>query len=245
MPLAAAIVGGLGATGALGGAFIQSNAAQTAAQQQAATAQQALALQQALFGKAQTALQPFISGGQNILGVLQSLLTPGPSQTATLQQLPGFQFQSQYGTMAATNQLASMGLGGSKGPLATAISNYNQGLAGTSFGNLIAQLQGFANMGSGAAGSLASAAGGAATTQGQTLGTLGAAQAAGTLGSANALSGGLTGATSSITSPLLLSSLLSNLNQQNLYGPGQQGAINAGTQPGVSNGGFNFLDAQA
>ena len=217
MPLAAAIVGGLGATGALGGAFIQSNAAQTAAQQQAATAQQALALQQALFGKAQTALQPYITAGQGALGPLSALLTPGPSQTQTLENLPGFKFLSEYGTMAATNQLAGMGLGGSKGPLAKAISDYNEGLAGTSFQTLVQQLQGFANMGSGAAGSLASAAGGAATTQGQTLGTLGAAQAAGTLGSANALAGGLTGATSSITSPLLLSSLLSNLNQGNLY----------------------------
>jgi hypothetical protein len=182
---------------------------------------------------------------------LQSLLTPGASQTQTLSQLPGFQFQSQYGTMATTNALAARGLGGSTGPLAQGISQYNQGLAGTSFSNLVSQLQAYANTGAGAAGSLGTAASYAGSNVGSltantnnTIGTtstnLGNAEAAGTLGSANALAGGLTGATSSASNALLLSKLLPQTSG-GVYGS----TANAGTSNGVSNGGFNYLDAQA
>jgi hypothetical protein len=172
---------------------------------------------------------------------LQSLLTPGPSQTATLSQLPGFQFQSQYGTMATTNALAARGLGGSTGPLAMGISNYNQGLAGTSFSSLVNALQAYGNMGTSAAGSLASAAGTAGSNVGNltantnnTIGTtetnLGNASAAGILGSANALSSGLTGAASSTTNALLLSKLLN---------PDSANAATGGDPNGVYGGSSN------
>jgi hypothetical protein len=198
--------------------------AQAAAQQNALNSQNtnfnnALDFQKSAFGTAQTALNPFINSGSSVLPTLQSLLTPGPSQTATLSQLPGFQFQSQYGTMATTNALAARGLGGSTGPLAMGISNYNQGLAGTSFSGLVNALQAYGNMGTSAAGSLASAAGTAGGNVGNltantnnTIGTtetnLGNATASGILGSANALSTGLTGAAGSSTNALLLSKLL-------------------------------------
>lgn len=121
--------------------------------------------------------------------------------------------------MATTNALAARGLGGSTGPLAMGISNYNQGLAGTSFSGLVNALQAYGNMGTSAAGSLASAAGTAGSNVGNltantnnTIGTtesnLGSAQASGILGSANALSTGLTGAAGSSTNALLLSKLL-------------------------------------
>jgi hypothetical protein len=121
--------------------------------------------------------------------------------------------------MATTNALAARGLGGSTGPLAMGISNYNQGLAGTSFSGLVNALQAYGNMGTSAAGSLASAAGQAGSNVGNltantnnTIGTtetnLGNAQANGILGSANALSSGLIGASNSSTNALLLSKLL-------------------------------------
>lgn len=191
-----------------------------------------LAFQKQAFGTAQGALNPFIQSGTSVLPTLQSLLTPGPSQTATLSQLPGFQFQSQYGTMATENALAARGLGGSSGPLAMGISNYNEGLAGTSFSSLVNALQAYGNMGTTAAGGLASAAGTAGSNVGNltastnsTIGTLtsnqdntigttesnlGNAQASGILGVGNALSSGLTGAGNAQANSLLLSKFLAN-----------------------------------
>ena len=206
MPVGAAI----GAAGSLGAAGIGYLGSQAAAKAQTGLGQQALSQQLGMFNTAQGALQPYISAGQNALPTLQSLLTPGPSQTATLSQLPGFQFQSQWGGLAATNALAARGLGGSSGPLAMAISNYNQGLAGTSFNSLAGLIQNYANMGSGAAGALggiASATGGQA---GGTLTGIGQAQAQGILGGANAAAAGLTGATGAGSNAYLLSTLLAN-----------------------------------
>lgn len=260
MPIGAAI-GAVGAIGSAGiGALSASNAsaAQVAAQNAALTSQNtnfnsALDFQKSAFGTATNALSPYSTAGTSVLPTLQSLLTPGASQTQALSQLPGFQFQSQYGTMATTNALAARGLGGSTGPLVQGISQYNQGLAGTSFSNLVSQLQAYANMGSGAASSLASAAGTAGSNVGNltsntnnTIGTtesnIGNSTAAGILGTGNALSGGLTGATSSATNALLLSKLLPSAGgSSGIYGS----PANAGNSNALSNGGFNYLDAQA
>lgn len=231
MAVAALIAGGLGAAGSIGSSLINSNAASSASQQQVAAQQAALAQQQSLYsqglGTAQSALNPYVQAGQSVLPTLQSLLTPGASQTATLSQLPGFQFQSQYGTMATTNALAARGLGGSTGALAEGISNYNQGLASTSYNNLVSQLQGFANTGASSAGTLGTAALGGAINSGNaqasTLGNIGNAQASGTLGSAGALGNGLTSATGSATNSLLLGQVLQNNANggSGLYGPSQ------------------------
>lgn len=111
---------------------------------------------QSAYGAAQNALAPYAQAGQSVLPTLQGLLTPGANQSALLAQTPGFQFASQYGTKAATNALASKGLGASAGPLATAISQYNNGLASTTWGNVVGSLQNYANLGSTAAGGMAS-----------------------------------------------------------------------------------------
>jgi len=206
MPIGAAISGLVGAAGSIGGAFINAGAANSASNKQAQAAANALALQKQEFGTAQTALNPYINAGQGELSTLSGLLNPG-SSAATLQSLPGFQFQSQWGDLAATNQLAAQGLGGSRGPLGTALSQYNNGLAGTYFNNYVGQAQNFANMGAGAASSLAGTAANFGNMMGQTTQNIGNAQASGILGSANALSGGLTGASSSIGNALLLSQL--------------------------------------
>jgi hypothetical protein len=215
---------GIGAAGSLAGASMQSSAAQNAAQQQAALGYAGLAQQKQLFGVAQSELQPFINAGQtgvpyltNTLNTLQSLTTPGSNAATALEQMPGFQFQSQWGTRAAQNALTAQGLGGSTGPLATAISQYNQGLAGTYYQNSIQALQGNAgieqnliNSGANAASALAGGAISSGNAQAGTLANIGSAQAAGTLGSANAIAGGLTGATGSVSNAFLLSSLFNN-----------------------------------
>jgi hypothetical protein len=186
VPTAAAI----GVAG-IGGGLLQAGAAQKASGQQQQAAQEALMMQQGMFNQANNALAPYYGAGAQVLPTLQGLLTPGASQTKTLEQLPGFQFQSQWGDLASTNQLAAQGLGGSGGPLGTALSNYNQGLAGTSFGTLTGMLQNYANMGEGAASSLGGVAANFSGQMGQAIQNYGNAGAAGSLGQANALSGGL------------------------------------------------------
>jgi hypothetical protein len=144
------------------------------------------------FDTAKGALNPYVQSGTSVLPKLQSLLTPGPSQTDVLSKLPGFQFQSQYGTMATTNALAARGLGGSTGPLARGISDYNQGLAGTSFQSLVNALQSYGNMGLGAATSLAGSAGNAGSTFGN-ITSGGNAAVANLTGNVNNAVGSLTG----------------------------------------------------
>lgn len=232
MPTTALIAAGVGAAGSIGSALIGSNASQSAAAQQVAEQKQALAQQQALYsqglGTATNALQPFISAGQSALPTLQGLLTPGANQSALLSQTPGFQFASQYGTMAATNALAAKS-GASAGPLAAAISQYNNGLAQNTWQTTVNGLQNFANTGAGAAGTLGTAALNGAIGEGNaqagTLTNAGNALASGTLGSANALSGGLTGAAGSAQNSLLYSQLFGNGGGNSLYTPTQIGNI--------------------
>jgi hypothetical protein len=228
--MTAGIMAGVGALGSLGGSLIQSGAASSAASTQAQSDANALALQKQMFGTAQSAVNPYITAGNSVLPTLQSLLTPGASQTATLSKLPGLQFQQQYGDLTTTNQLAAQGLGGSGGPLGMALSNYNQGLASTSYNNYVSQLQGFAGMGSQAAQSLASGAIQSGNAQAATTQAQSSALASGTLGSANALASGLTGATSSASNALLLSSLLGSNGSSlsGLFGNQSSGNVAAG-----------------
>jgi hypothetical protein len=211
---------GLGAAGVLGatslaGAGIQALGAQSAAKQQQQGTQQAIQAQLAMFGQAQGALSPYYTAGQGVLPTLQSLLTPGTA-ASTLSQLPGFQFQSQWGTKQAQNTLAAEGLGGSTGPLAKAVSDYNNGLAGTYYGNYVQGAQNFANMGTGAAAALA----GNSTAVGQGIGQSatagGNALASGTLGTTNALAGGVSG----LGNAYLLNSVLgsNSANNSGIFG---------------------------
>jgi trimeric autotransporter adhesin len=219
MPVAAGISAAGAVIGGVGGAYLNSRAATNAASTYGALGQQGIQAQLGMFGQVQGALGPYYRAGQGALPTLSSLLTPGPSQTSTLESLPGFQFQSEWGGRSATNALAERGLGGSTGPLAQAISQYNQGLAGTAFGTLVGQEQNFASMGSGAAGALAGNATATGGNISNTLTGIGQAQAQGITGSASALASGLNTATGGVGNAALLSSLFANgNNNSNFYG---------------------------
>ena len=205
------VAAAIGGAASLAGAGITASAQSQASNQQAQSAQSALALQKQMFGTAQTALDPYITGSQGAEGTLNSLLTPG-SSAQTLSQMPGFQFQSQWGTKTAQNALAAEGLGGSSGPLAKAISDYNNGLAGTYFQNETGALQNQINSGVSAGAALAGNSTMAGTSMANTTQNIGNAQASGTLGSANALASGLTSAGGSASNALILSSILGNQN---------------------------------
>lgn len=189
MPIAAAI----GAVGAIGGSLIQSSAATSAANK-------AIAAQQGMFNTSVGINQPFVNAGQTADTTLTNLLTPGPNQTATLNQLPGYQFAQDWGQKAVQNVGSIQGFGGNT---LTAASNFATGQAQQSFGSLAGLLQNQVNSGVQSGGNITQAA----TTTGQGIAN---SAASGTLGSANALSSGLTGTTNSVLNAMLFNKLSNN-----------------------------------
>lgn len=167
----------VGAGASLAGAGISAYGATQAANAQTNAQLQAIQAQQNMFNVAQQNLSPYIQAGNTATGHLQNYLynpnstlkqaaalnntgdansalsqllaltTPGSNQTAALENTPGFKFLSQYGTMATENAQAAQGAGGPGGNLATAISNYNQGLAGTQYSTIVGALQNALNSG--------------------------------------------------------------------------------------------------
>lgn len=258
MGFTALLAAGVGAAGSIGGALIGSNAAGKASAAQVTAQQQALAQQMALYNQglgvqgnyfqtAENTLNPAITAGQGALTQLHNLLTPGMS-AETLAQMPGFAFASQYGTKAAQNALAAKGEGASAGPLATAISQYNNGLASGQYQNIVGNLTSLAGLGTNAATNLAGIAGSAGnaalgvssnvgTATGNTIGNIGNANASGILGSANALAGGFTGVGNAVQNASLYN-LLSK-NNGGLYGTGNitgnSNAVGAGTDQQYNN----------
>lgn len=179
-----ALAAGISAAGSLGGAFLQSNAAQQAAQTQANAQMQALAL-------ANANLQPIIAQGKALTSLampgITGLVQGGGAAQQALENFPGFQFALGQTEKAGMNAGTVMGLGGNT---AYGIMQAALGLASGTEAQYFNQLNAILNSGLqtqvGAAGTLTGA---------QTSAITGAAnaQAAGTLGSANALAGGLGG----------------------------------------------------
>jgi hypothetical protein len=237
MPIGAAIGGGLGAIGSIGGALLGSSAASKASQAQQALGQQALAQQLSMWNQARGSIQPVIDLGEGAatgaLSPLLKLLTPGANMTQTLSQIPGFQFAQDWGQKAVQNLGTTTGLGGNT---LTAGANFATGLAQQGYGNIVNSLNQLFATGAGTAANAAGALGGTAANFsgqiGNTLQGIGQSQAQGILGSANALSGGLQGAAGGIGNALLLSRLLGG-GQSGIYtGVGKVGG-SAADLPGV------------
>lgn len=211
--VAAAVIGSVGAVAAAG---INAYGANAASDKQVAFGQQALGQQNALFNEGLSLNQPFINAGQGAASTLSSLLTPGPNQTNVLSQLPGFQFASDWGQKAVSNQATTTGLGGNA---LAAGAQFATGLAQQNFGQYAGELQNLTDTGARAAGTALGGAVQQGGVVGNTLTGIGNASAAGTLGTTNAIAGGIGGATNSGVNALLLSKLF----------PGGVGGSNATT----------------
>lgn len=163
---------------------------------------------------------------------------PAPFTAPTAAQaaaMPGYQFALQQGEGALQNNMVARGISG--GNAGEGIVNYAEGLADQNYGNLynqalqahqtnfnnsltayntnLGQLQHLAGMGESAAGGANQAAENYANQTSQNLIGAGNAQAAGTVGAANAWNQGLGGATGSVLNGLLLNQML-NPNQSSL-----------------------------
>lgn len=193
----------------------------------------------------------------------QAQLPTMPTQ-ATVTQLPGYQFQLNQGLTAIRNQMGANGQGIGGNALNAAV-NYASGLASSNYAQDIAnqqsiynsysnqyqnklagnnqtynQLLGLTAQGENAAAQTGYQGNQAAATAGSALQAAGQAQAAGTVGAANALSGGvnsLAGAgalyglsqNSSAGNFSSLPSGYSNVNGLGVPTPSADGSIPAGT----------------
>lgn len=86
-------------------------------------------------------LAPYLQAGQQGITSLSSMLQPGGELTkqfnfdpTDLTKDPGYQFQLQQGDQGVARAAAARGQANS-GNLSTALSQYNQGLAGTTYNN--------------------------------------------------------------------------------------------------------------
>lgn len=218
--VASAIIGAgtLGAGASIYGSMMGANAQKSATNS-------AINAQEGMFQQAQSAIQPYSNFGQSLMPTLQSLLTPGPNQNATLQNLPGYQFNFTQGEKGVTNQATMSGLSGNA---LTAGANYASGLANSTFFPYLSALQGGVSTGSSAASSL----GGLATSTGSSIGSnitgLGNAQAASNIGIGNAVG--------SLGSTIGNTALLNSLSGNKLFGgpSGLNGSVNQYANSGSS-----------
>jgi hypothetical protein len=201
----AAIIGG-GATLAAG--YMGSEAAKKAAGQQADAAREAARIQQEQFNLINEQQKPYREAGYSALSDITGM-KPYLTQQYTPEDFaqgidPGYQFRLQQG-QEATNRMANMGGGMLSGNALRGAQDYTQGLASQEFGNAFNRFQtqrsniyntlsSIAGLGQTSLGQTTTAGTQAAGNIGANIANAGAAQAGGTIGSANALAGGLTGA---------------------------------------------------
>lgn len=201
---------GISAIGGIANAFIGSSAASKASKQQMAMQQQALAMQQKMFGEAQSALSPYNKVGQGAmlsLGALYGIGADGsqdmskaygPEAMAAFERSPDYAYARDSAMRTLDFSNSAKGMLGSREHLNTALQ-VGQGLATQNFGNYQTNLRNLGLMGLDAGKSIAGAATGFANMGTQSYTTMGNAQAAGTMGQANALTGGINTATNALT----------------------------------------------
>jgi hypothetical protein len=197
--VAAAI--GVGAVAGLGGAYMESNATNNAAQTQANAANQASQLQYDEFSQQQANQQPWLQAGQGALSQMQNPYYQQQFNMSDFQADPGYQFDLSQGQQAINRSAAASG-GLASGNTLKALNNYSQNQASNEYQNAynrftnnqsqsFNRLASLAGLGQTATGQIGSAGQNMANQVGQN--TMGAANAQGAAGiaGANAWSNGL------------------------------------------------------
>jgi hypothetical protein len=195
----------IGAGAGLLGAKMSADAAKSAAQTQADAAGRASAQEYAMYQQGREDLAPYRESGYTALKDIEQMkpflkAQFGPDQFAQYLD-PSMAFRQRIGTQA-TERMANVGGGALSGNTLRALTDYGQNLASTEYGNAFGRFQtersniyntlaNIAGMGQGAVNTGVNAGQNFASQMtGLTTGSA-AAQAAGTVGSANAYSGAL------------------------------------------------------
>lgn len=183
-----------------------------------------------MFNQTEANEAPYLTAGGNALTALQNGLGIGGGNTSGVgslnapftmgqfQNSPGYQFQLQQGENAVLNNASATG-GVNSGNTLKALTGYGQGVANQDYWNAynayvnaqnqkFGQLQTVAGSGQNAAGNLGALGTQVGASVGNNIVGAGNASAAGQVGSANAIAGGINNTTSSLSQNYLLASLL-------------------------------------
>ena len=186
---------------ALAGGLLGANAAKSGASAQANAADQAAQLQNAQYQQTRTDQAPWREAGVNALGKLQGMADYKPFDMSTFAQDPSYQFRLDQGTKALERSAAARG-GLISGNTGGALQNYGQNAASQEYNNAfnryqterqatLAPYMTLAGYGQNANQFTANAGAANASNVGNLITGGAAAQAAGGVGAANAITGGL------------------------------------------------------
>jgi hypothetical protein len=247
--MVAAAVIGAGVLGAGASIYASNKAANT----QADAAQNAANINQQQYQQTRTDLQPYVQGGYGAQTALNNLLGIGtPSNAATYGQLthsftpadylanqdPGYQFQLQQGQQALQNSQAAQN-GVLSGAALKGLIGFNQGMAATGYNdafnrwqtqnqNVYNRLAGLLQVGENAGAQTGTIGANLAGNSANAVMSGGNALAAGQVGMANAINGGINNATGYY--------MLNNMSGGKLFGTGS-GAVDT-TGAGVTGPGL-------
>ena len=185
----------------VGNALIGAGAAKSAASTQAEAQQQANQLLAQQYQQQRADLQPYSAAGVNALSKFQGMADYTPFGTSQFQADPGYAFRLSEGQKALERSAAARG-GLLSGGTGKRIAAYGQEAASQEYQNAfnryqteraakLAPYQSLINTGQASAAGQANAAGNYGMQAAQGLTNIGAANAAGTMGGANALASGL------------------------------------------------------
>lgn len=200
--ITAAVIGG----SALVGSYMQSQAAGKAADQYGRVAQQGIDYSKQMYGDVLGQNQPYMDVGKkgtNLYGQLadSGYLTAQPSMDDLTRLMPNYQFGLKQG-MGQFNAGINAGGGLISGNAIQGGQQFAQGYAGNSLmdafnayqanrSNVVSNVNALTGVGQNANQTVANMAGGTSANVGNMLSSIGNAQAAATMGSANAYSSGL------------------------------------------------------
>jgi len=201
------VTGTIAAVATVGSGYMAAQGAKSAARTQADAADRAMAQERAMYDIGREDLAPYRETGYTALKDIERMkpfLTSqfGPDQFAQYLD-PSMAFRQRLGTQA-TERLANVGGGAISGNTMRALTDYGQNLASTEYGNAFNRFQtergniyntlaNIAGMGQGAVNTGVNAGQGFAAGQTGLITGQAAANAAGTVGAANAYGGALGG----------------------------------------------------
>lgn len=185
----------------IGSSLLGSSAASSAADTQAAATGQAADLQYKMFKEQQAAQKPWLEAGGRALTKLEGAADYTPFSYNAFTADPGYGFRLSEGTKALERSAAARG-GLMSGATGKALTRFGQDMASQEYTNAfnryqteraarLQPLQSLAGVGQTAANQIGANAGTYGTNVGNLITSGAAAEAAGRVGSANALTGGL------------------------------------------------------
>ena len=188
------------------GSVVQGNAAQNAAGQYANAANQGIQYNQQMYSNVLGQNQPYMNAGQTGLNLYNNLassgyLTANPTMNDLTALMPNYEFGLKQG-MGQVNAGINAGGGYLSGNEIQGANTFAQNYAGNALqnafnnyqvnrSNVVSNVNALTGVGQQANQTVANAAAGTSANVSNTLGSIGNAQAAGTMGQANAYAGGL------------------------------------------------------